>query len=78
MLKTILNVNPEIYFRGLEEIKNFELLDNGVVLVHYTIAEEHMKKCNLYHKNRILKLDPNETREVLKAVDYANNIEESE
>ena len=34
MLKTILNVNPEIYFRGLEEIKNIELLDNGVVLVH--------------------------------------------
>lgn len=75
MLKTILNVNPEIYFRGLEEIKNFELLDNGVVLVHYTITDEWMKECNLYYKNRILEIDPNETREILKVKDYANNME---
>lgn len=75
MLKTILSVNPEIYFRGLEEIKKIDILENGGVVIQYTITEEHMKKCNLYHKNRILKLDPNETREVLKAVDYANNTE---
>lgn len=75
MLNTILNVNPEIYFRGLEEIKNIELLENGVVLVHYTITDEWMKKCNLYHKNRILEIDPNEKREILKVKDYANNME---
>lgn len=75
MLKTILNVNPEIYFRGLEEIKNIELLENGVVLVHYTITDEWTKECNLYHKNRILEIDPNEKREILKVKDYANNME---
>ena len=75
MLKTILSVNPEIYFRGLEEIKKIDILENGCVVIQYTITDEWMKECNLYHKNRILKLDPNETREVLKAVDYANNME---
>jgi hypothetical protein len=75
MLKTILNVNPEIYFRGLEEIKNIELLDNGVVLVHYTITDKWMEKCDLYHKNRILEIDTNERREILKVKDYANNVE---
>ena len=75
MLKTILSVNPEIYFRGLEEIKKIDILENGVVVIQYTNTDEWMKKCDLYYKNRILKLDPNETREVLKAVDYANNME---
>ena len=75
MLKTILNVNPEIYFRGLEEIKSIELLENGVVLVHYTITDEWKEKNNLFHKNRILKLDPNESRDILKEIDYAESTE---
>ena len=75
MLKTILNVNPEIYFRGLEEIKSIELLENGVVLVRYTITDEWKEKNNLFHKNRILKLDPNEPRDILKEVDYAESVE---
>lgn len=75
MLNTILNVNPEIYFRGLEEIKNIELLENGIVIVRYTITDEWMKECNLYYKNRVLEIDPNEKREILKVKDYADNME---
>ena len=75
MLNSLLSVNPEIYFRGLEEIKNIELLENGVVLVHYTITDKWMKECDLHYKNRILEIDPNEKREILKVKDYANNME---
>lgn len=76
MLNTILSVNPEIYFRGLEEIKKIDILENGGVVIQYTITDEWMKECNLYHKNRILKIDPNETRDILKEQDYANVMEE--
>lgn len=70
-MKSILKVNPAIYFKGLEEIKSIELLENGAVLIHYTITDEFMKEHNLWSKDRQLQIDPNETTPVLQTLDFA-------
>ena len=70
-MKSILKIDPAIYFRGLEEIKSINILENGAVLIHYTITDEFMKERELYHKDRQLQLDPNEKRPVLREQDYA-------
>lgn len=70
-MKSILKVDPAIYFRGLEEIKSINILENGAILIHYTITDEFMKERELYNKDRQLQLDPNEKRPILKEQDYA-------
>lgn len=76
-MNSILKCYPRIYFKGMEEIKSIELLDNGVVLIRYTLTDEYMKEWNLIYKERQLQLDPNEKRPVLKEQDYAIRPEES-
>lgn len=76
-MKSILKCYPSIYFKGMEEIKKIDLLDNGAVLIRYTLTEEYMKEWNLIYKERQLQLDPNETRPILKEQDYAIRPEES-
>ena len=70
-MKSILTVNPAIYFRGLEEIKSINILENGAVLIHYTITDEFMKDRELYHKDRQLEINPKRNADVLKVLDYA-------
>lgn len=76
-MNSILKCYPGIYFKGMESIKSIELLENGAVLIRYTLTEEYMNKYNLINKERQLQLDPNETRPVLKEQDYAIRPKES-
>ena len=61
---------------GLEEIKNIEILENDVIIITYTITKEYMDEKELYHKNRILKIDLKQKKEFLKVQDYANIMED--
>lgn len=70
-MKSILKIDPAIYFRGLEEIKSINILENGAVLIHYTITDEFMKVRDLSHKNRQLQLNPNAKQDIWKETDYA-------
>lgn len=42
----------------IEELKKIQVLEDGTVLIKYTIPDEYMKKYGLTFKNRICKINP--------------------
>ena len=57
----------------LESIQKIKLLEDGEVIIEYTITDEYKEKNNLYYKHRILKIDNSFKNENLKFQNYANS-----
>lgn len=52
-------INKIIVNKGdVEELQKIEVLEDGTVLIYYTIPDEYMKKYELIRKNRICKINP--------------------
>ncbi len=64
--------------KGLEKIQQIDILENGVIIIQYSITDEYMKEYDLYNKNRILKIDSSQTEEYKIMQDYANIMREVE
>lgn len=59
----------------LEKIEKISVLEDGTVLVEYTITDEFQKEYELYYKHRILKINP--ISSVLPRFEsYAKRVEE--
>lgn len=72
MIKSVLDVTTTPILKGLEKIDKIDILENGVISIQYSITDEFMKENELYYKDRILQLDPNQTNENLRVRDFAN------
>lgn len=72
MIKSVLDVTNTPILTGLEKIDKIDILENGVISIQYSITDEFMKENELYYKDRILQLDPNQTNENLRVRDFAN------
>lgn len=72
MIKSVLDVTTTPILKGLEKINKIDILENGVISIQYSITDEFMKENELYYKDRILQLDPNQTNENLRVRDFAN------
>ena len=58
--------------KGLEKVQKIDILENGVIIIQYSITDEYMKEYDLYNKNRLLKIDSSQTEEYKIMQDYAN------
>lgn len=60
----------------IESIQKIKLLNDGTVIIEYTITDEFKKECDLYYKNRIIEINNNIENEALKIQSYANSEKE--
>lgn len=60
----------------LESIQKIKLLEDGQVIIEYTITDKYKEENNLYYKNRILRINNNCENENLKFQSYANSEKE--
>ena len=60
----------------LESIQKIKLLEDGEVIIEYTITDEYKEKNNLFYKHRILQINNNFENENLKFQSYANSKKE--
>lgn len=56
----------------LESIQSIKLLEDGKVIIEYTITDKYKEENNLYYKNRILRINNNCENENFKFQSYAN------
>lgn len=56
----------------LESIQSIKLLEDGKVIIEYTITDKYKEENNLYYKNRILRINNNCENGNLKFQSYAN------
>ena len=62
--------------KGLEKVQKIDILENGVIIIQYSITDEYMKEYDLYNKNRLLKIDTTQEEDYKIMQDYANIMKE--
>lgn len=75
-MKAILSSkNYNTSLEGLEKIETIDVLEDGTVMILYTIRDNYMKEHDLLLKHRILQINTN-LEDYRKIQDYANIMED--
>lgn len=75
-MKVILSSkNYNTALEGLEKIETIDVLEDGTVMILYTIRDNYMKEHDLLLKHRILQINTN-LEDYRKIQDYANIMED--
>lgn len=75
-MKVILSSkNYNTALEGLEKIETIDVLEDGTVMILYTIRDNYMKEHDLLLKHRILQINTN-LEDYRKIQDYGNIMED--
>jgi hypothetical protein len=75
-MKVILSSkNYDTALEGLEKIETIDVLEDGTVMILYTVRDNYMKEHDLLLKHRILQINTN-LEDYRKIQDYGNIMED--
>ena len=75
-MKVILSSkNYDTALEGLEKIETIDILEDGTVMILYTVRDNYMKEHDLLLKHRILQINTN-LEDYRKIQDYGNIMED--